>query len=142
MSRRLPKEVGRGDATIALDRGLQDSVTPIFERLHRSLGGLVAVGLGDAPGLPIAFDGPTSDREAATAMASLLVSAAQRAAQILGLPGVLDILIDAEGYTVLVRPVADRFTLLAILKGDANLGHARLLAQSCSDDISVALEGA
>ena len=128
--------------TALLALSLQDQILAIFERLHRSLGGLVAVGLGDSNGFPVAFYGPTVEKEAATAMASLLVSAAQRAAQVLGLPGIQDIFIDADGSTILVRPVADRFTLVAILGPDANLGHARLVAQSCSDDISVALESA
>ena len=125
-----------------LSPGLGDQVLSALERLRRSLGGLIAVGLGDTNGLPIAFIGPAGDREAASAIASLLMSAAERATQILGLPRVLDLLIEAEGYTILVRPIEGRFSLVAILGGDANLGHARLLVQSCSDDLAVVLEGA
>jgi predicted regulator of Ras-like GTPase activity (Roadblock/LC7/MglB family) len=111
-------------------------------RLGKSVSGLTAVGLADANGLAVAFSGPTREREAATAMATLLVGAAQRAADILKLPRVRELVIDAERFEVLVRPVGERFTLIAILNGGTNLGLARLLIQSCSDDLRIAMDAA
>jgi len=116
------------------------SVTSTFKNAGRLLGSLVAVGLADAQGLPIAFVGPSAERESATAMATLVVSAAGDAAKFLGLPPVREVMIDATGFIVLVRPIGDRFTLLAILDSDTNVGYAKLVLQTCSDDIQIALE--
>jgi len=116
------------------------SVTSTFKNAERLLSSLVAVGLADAQGLPIAFVGPSAERESATAMATLVVSAAGDAAKFLGLPPVREVMIDATGFIVLVRPIGDRFTLLAILDSDTNAGYAKLVLQTCSDDIQIALE--
>jgi predicted regulator of Ras-like GTPase activity (Roadblock/LC7/MglB family) len=125
-------------ATVQLE--LQQNVWSIFERLHRSLQGIVAIGLSDANGLPVAFFGPTAEREASTAMATLLLSAAQRATQALGLPGVRDVVIDADGFNVLVHPVGKRFTLVVIAGHTSDIGRVKLLAGTCGDDIRIALE--
>ncbi len=132
----------RGDGTVPPGDGLDRRIASIFERLRKSLSGLAAIGLADANGLPVAFSGPTREKAAATAMAALLVSAAQRAADILTLPKVRELVIDADRFEVLVRPIGDRFTLVAILNGDANLGLARLLIQTCSDDLQIAMDAA
>ena len=124
------------------EEGLSSGITGAFGHLRSSLPGLLAVSLGDANGLPVAFSGPAAEKEAATAMASLLVSAAQRAAQLLGLPHVRDLIIDADGSSLLVQPVGARFILMAILGHGVDMGHAKLLLQSCSDDLLIALERA
>lgn len=129
-------------ATPSLPGSLERQIAAIFDNVRTSLPSLMAIGLGDTNGLPVAFSGPTADKEAATAMASLLVSAAQRAAQLLDLPRVRDLLVDAYGSTLIVHPLGDRFILMAILNEDADLGRARLLVQTCGDDLRVALENA
>jgi predicted regulator of Ras-like GTPase activity (Roadblock/LC7/MglB family) len=116
------------------------SVASTFKNAERLLNGFVAIGLADAQGLPIAFLGPSVEKDAATAMSTLVVSAAARAAKFLGLPSVREVTIDATGFTMLVRPIGDRFTLLAILDSDTNIGYAKLVLQTCSDDIRIALE--
>ncbi len=121
--------------------GISGRIGAALERFRSSMGGRVSIGLADANGLPIAFAGPAGDGEAATAMAALLVSAAERATQILRLPPPQDLVIGAGGATVLVRPVGQRLTLLAILDGTADLGRVRALVQTCSDDLRILFEG-
>ncbi len=114
---------------------LRQRVNAIFDRLRHSLDGVIAVGLADANGLPIAFLGPVDEKTAATAMACLLVSAAHRASEALGLPPVREVLVDSEGFTLLVAPVGARVTLIAILAHDANIGFARLQVQTCGSEL-------
>jgi predicted regulator of Ras-like GTPase activity (Roadblock/LC7/MglB family) len=52
------------------------------------------------------------------------------------------VLIDADRFQVLIRPVGERFTIVAILNGGSNLGLARLLIQSSSDDLRIAMDAA
>ncbi len=123
-----------------LGKDLHEQIMSIFERLHISLGTIVAVGLGDGNGLPVAFVGPTQEKEAAVAMASLLVGAARRASEALRLPHVQDIVVDAEDFTMMVHSLGERFTLITIFHNQENLGYARLVLQTCSDDLAIALE--
>jgi predicted regulator of Ras-like GTPase activity (Roadblock/LC7/MglB family) len=128
--------------TIPPGASLDHQIAAILERLQTSVSGLAAVGLSDANGLPVAFFGPTREKAAAAAMATLLVSAAQKAADVLSLPQVREVLIDADRFQVLIRPVGERFTIVAILNGGSNLGLARLLIQSSSDDLRIAMDAA
>ncbi len=121
---------------------VRQRVNAIFDRLRHSLEGLVAIGLADANGLPIAFLGPVGEKTVATAMASLLVSAAHRASEALGLPPAREVLVDSEGFSLLVAPVGAHVTLIAILAHDANIGYARLQVQSCSNELQAVLESA
>ncbi len=118
---------------------VQQRVNAIFDRLRHSLEGLVAVGLADANGLPIAFLGPVGEKTAATAMATLLVTAAHRASMALGLPPAREVVVDSEGFTLLVAPVGAHMTLIAILAHEANIGYARLQIQTCSNDVQAVL---
>lgn len=119
---------------------LQREITAVLERLRRSLDGLVAVGLADANGLPVAFLGPAVEKkEAATAMAALVVGAAQRAVRALHLPRAREVLIATEGFNILIAPVGDELTLVGILANEANLGYARIQVDACSREIRAAL---
>ncbi len=119
--------------------GIAKPLVSVLEGLRRSPDRFAAVALADANGLPIAFVGPTAEKEAATAMASLLMAAAQRATQVLGLPKAQDLVIHAEDAAVLVRPAGERFTLLAILDPAEDVERARRLLQSCGDDVRILL---
>lgn len=120
--------------------GLDQRLALVLQRLKGSLKGGMAVGLADANGLPVAFYGPALEREAASAMATLLVSAASRTAEVLGLAAVRDVVIDAGGSSVLVRPVGDRFTLVVLLSETADLTDARIRCQDATDNLLIALE--
>lgn len=130
----------RGDLTTLTPEGIAKPLVSVLEGLRGSADRFMAVALGDANGLPIAFVGPTAEKEAATAMASLLMAAAQRATQILGLPRARDLVVYAGDAAILVRPAGERFTLLAILGPGQDVERARLLLQSCADDARILLE--
>ncbi len=116
-------------------------LTSILERLRGTIDGLVAVAVGDANGFPIAFAGPAAEREAATAMATLLVSAAERTVSALRLHRVQHLLIQADDAAILVHPIDGRFVLMALLPVNADIERARAQLHGCADDIRIALEG-
>lgn len=116
-------------------------LTSILERLRGTIDGLVALAVGDANGFPIAFVGPAGEREAATAMATLLVSAAERTVSALRLHRVQHVLIQADDAAILVHPIDHRFVLLALLAVNADIERARAQLHACVDDIRIALEG-
>ncbi len=120
--------------------GISKPLVSALERLHGSVQGFLSVALADANGLPIAFLGPATAKEASTAMASLLLAAAQRATQVLGLSRAQDLVVHADGAAVVVRQVGQRLTLLAILNRAADVERARLLVVACSDDVRILLE--
>lgn len=123
----------------ASSHGPHAQIGSIFDRLRHALDGLVAVGLADANGLPVAFLGPAGEKNVATAMASLVVRSAQRATEALGIPPAKEVVIGSEGFTVLVWPVQDGFTLVVILAHEANIGLARLQVDACGSEIRAVL---
>jgi len=97
----------------------------VLRRIARQLD-LSAMVVGDRNGLPIASFSRADHSLAATAMATMILYAAENVAANLGLVGQEDVLVEGRGWKVLVRALGDGFTLLAVMEGEVNLGLLRL----------------
>lgn len=100
-----------------------------LERLLRNFArqlDLSAVVVGDTNGLPVVSVSRGDRTLAATAMATMILYAAENVASNLGLEGHEDVLLEGKDWKVLVRSLGDGFTFLVVIEGQANLGLLRL----------------
>ena len=114
-----------------------------LERLLRELArhlDLSAVVVGDPNGLPIASISQGERTLAATAMATMILYAAENVASNLGLEGHKDVLIEGKEWKVLVRSLGQGFTFLGVLEGDVNLGLARREVERLMPEIRALLD--
>ena len=118
----LAPEPGRGPAAEGVDARLHR----VLRKLAEDIPGLTNVVLSDPQGLPISTLVRGAGATAATAMGTLLRSAAKSVTTNLGLPAPEDVVIEAGSSTVLVRCLGRGVTLIAVLQQDANLGLAKL----------------
>jgi len=114
-----------------------------LERLLRDFArqlDLSAVVVGDPNGLPIASVNRGERTLAATAMATMILYAAENVAANLGLEGHEDVLVEGRGWKVLVRSLGEGFTFLGVIEGEANLGLFRLEIARVAPEIRTLLE--
>jgi len=97
----------------------------VLEGLAKEVSGLRALVVGDRSGLPIASVGRGPKTLAATAMATLALSAAEKVTSALGLPAPRGIVIEADPWVVLVQSLGNGFTLLSVFPTTKDLEATR-----------------
>ena len=97
----------------------------VLEGLAKEVSGLRALVVGDRSGLPIASVGRGPKILAATAMATLTLSAAEKVTCALGLPAPRGIVIEADPWVVLVQSLGNGFTLLSVFPTTKDLEATR-----------------
>ena len=112
----------------------------ILEGLAWRVDGLRAAVVGDPNGLPVASLARGETSLAATAMATMILYAAENVASNLGLAGHKDVLIEGGGWKVLVRSLGGGFTLLGVLDGTVNLGLVRLEIERSTPEMRALLD--
>ncbi len=93
----------------------------LLEGLATGVPGLRALVVGDRSGLPIASVGRGPKTLAATAMATLTLSAAQKVTTALDLPSPEGVTIDAGPGLVLVQSLGSGFTLSSVFPASADV---------------------
>ena len=101
----------------------------VLDSFARDIEGMRAVVVGDPTGLPVASLARGSTAMATTAMATLLMSAARSVVTSLELPGITDLILEGQGWIILVRPLGENFTMLCLAEEDVNLGLLKLQAR-------------
>lgn len=115
----------------------------ILDRLRtfaREIPTIQSIVVSDAQGLPISALVRGPGATAATAMGTLLRTAASKVTTNLGLPIAEDIIIQAGAQVVLVRCLSGGVTMIVVLKQDANLGLVRLELAKHSGELQTLLD--
>ncbi len=105
---------------------VDEQILDLLRLFAREIPGVSSVVVSDAQGLPISALVRGPGATAATAMGTLLRTAAKSVTANMGLPNPDDIIIQAGGDVVLVRCLDGGITLLVVLRQDANLGLVKL----------------
>lgn len=108
--------------------------------MGRAIRGLRSAVVGDSNGLPVVAIRRGHETLSATAMATLLLSAADRAADTMELRGLRDVLVEGEGWFILVSSLGHGFTLSCIVDGSTDLGLLRAEIRRRAIEIKVVLE--
>ncbi|MFQ5838791.1 MAG: roadblock/LC7 domain-containing protein [Thermoplasmata archaeon] len=101
----------------------------ILEKVARAVDGVRSLIVGDPDGLPVASLFPEAEAKTATAMASMILLAGQTAAENMELPELKDVLIEGDGWKLVVISIGDGFTLLGQFDGNVNLGLVKFYAK-------------
>ncbi len=109
------------------DPGLQ--FRRILEKVAQSVDGVKSLVVGDPNGLPVASLFPGPDTMTASAMATMILSAGEKASEDLSLPYLQDVLVEGNGWELVVLSLGDGFTLLGLFVGDVNLGLVKFYAR-------------
>ncbi len=97
----------------------------VLTEIARSAPGVKVLVVGDPSGLPIATLARGARTQAATAMATLLLSAAQRVTANLELVGSAAVIIEGGDWCVVVNDLGEGFSLLGVVDGGANVAAAK-----------------
>ena len=98
----------------------------ILEALALAIPGSRSLAVGDPNGLPVVSLDRGPNTMAATAMATLAMTAAKNVCVTLGLEHAEDVLIESRGWKVLVRSLGNGFTFLVVLEASVNLGLVKI----------------
>ncbi len=92
----------------------------ILESISRNVGGTRSIVIGDSSGLPVISLDKGANTMAATAMATLALSAARNVSSNLDLPDLSSVTIEGRGWRVFVRSLDPRFTLFIVTADDVD----------------------
>ena len=112
-----------------------------LEAMTQAIPGLRVVVVGDQNGLPIASRTKGTRSIAATAVATLIVTAAGDLAETLELREFSDVLVEGPTWKVFVRRLRGGFTFMGVLDGAVNLGLVRIEIERRCPQIEAALGG-
>ncbi len=98
----------------------------VLEALALTIPGSRSLAVGDPNGLPVVSLDRGPNTMAATAMATLAMTAAKNVCLTLGLERPEDVLIESSGWKVLVRSLGNGFTFLVVLEASVNLGLVKI----------------
>lgn len=112
----------------------------ILERIADEVEGIRTVVVGDRSGLPIASLVQGQATMSATAMATMVLTAARNVATNMGLEELVDVLIEGKAWTIVVRSLGEGFTMLLLVDGDANLGLVKIQTERRANEIREVLE--
>jgi len=118
-----------------------EALETTLEAMARAIPGLRVVVVGDQNGLPIASRTKGTRSIAATAVATLIVTAAGDLAETLELREFSDVLVEGPTWKVFVRRLRGGFTFMGVLDGAVNLGLVRLEIERRCRQIESALGG-
>lgn len=119
---------------------VDEQILDLLRVFAREIPGVSSVVVSDAQGLPISALVRGPGATAATAMGTLLRTAAQSVTANMGLPSPDDIIIQAGADVVLVRCLEGGVTLLVVLRQDANLGLVKLELARHAGELQALLE--
>lgn len=111
-----------------------------LDNLARQLEGVRTLVVGDSNGLPVASITRGPKTLAATASATMVLSAAASVAANMGLSALEDVLLEGPDYKVLVQGLGHGFSIFAVLSSEANLGIVRLLMNQKAAEIRTVLD--
>ncbi len=94
----------------------------LLESLSRSIGGSRIVAIGQSSGLPIASLDRGPNTMAATAMATLTLTAAKNVCSNLDLRDMSVVTIEGRGWKVFVHDLGNGFTCFVVANGDVDPG--------------------
>ncbi len=100
-----------------------------LETVAKAVDGVRSLVVGDPNGLPVASLFPGLETRTSSAMASMILQAGLKVAREMRLPEPMDVLIEGEGWKILVLSIGDGFTLLGLFDGDVNLGLVKFYAK-------------
>jgi len=103
-----------------------DSLDRLLQEMADEIAGVRVLVVGDRNGLPLGAYSKGTRSMAATAVATLIVTAGQDLARTLELKEFSDVLVEGPTWKVFVRLLAGGFTLMGVLEGEVNLGMVRL----------------
>ena len=104
----------------------QEELDRVLQGMAQGIPGLRAVVIGDSNGLPLASVSNGTRSIAATAVATLIVTAAKDLTAILEFSAFSDVLVEGHDWKVFVRLLRNNFTFMGVMDGDANLGLVRI----------------
>jgi predicted regulator of Ras-like GTPase activity (Roadblock/LC7/MglB family) len=104
----------------------QQELDRVLQAIALEIPGTRVVVVGDGNGLPVASFSKGTKSMAATAVATLIVTASQDLTKLLELRDFRDVLVEGRNWKVFVRLLQGNFTFMAVLEGEANLGLMRL----------------
>lgn len=113
-------------ATVRVSLSPEVRLQQVLEVLALAIPGSRSLAVGDPNGLPVVSLDRGPNTMAATAMATLAMSAAKNVCVTLGLERPEDVLIESSGWKVLVRSLGNGFTFLVVLEATVNLGLVKL----------------
>lgn len=119
---------------------VDEQILDLLRALAREITGISCIVLSDPQGLPISALVRGPGAAAATAMGTLLRTAAKSVTGNLGLPNPDDIIIQAGASTILVRCLEGGVTLIAVLKQDANVGLVKLALSRHGGELQALLD--
>jgi len=112
----------------------------LLDSLSREVEGIRAIVVGDGRGLPVASLVRGKKAMATTAMSTLLMSAAKNVVSSLELTEMKDLLVEGEGWIILLRSLGAGFTLLCLADETTNIGLLKLVADRRSAEVRELLE--
>jgi predicted regulator of Ras-like GTPase activity (Roadblock/LC7/MglB family) len=115
-------------------------ILDLLRTFAREIPGVSSIVVSDPQGLPISALVRGPGATAATAMGTLLRTAAKSVTTNMGLPSPDDIIIQAGADVVLVRCLDGGITLLVVLLQDANLGLVKLELTRHAGELQVLLD--
>lgn len=111
-----------------------------LDDLARQLEGVRTLVVGDSNGLPVASITRGPKTLAATASATMVLSAAASVAANMGLSALEDVLLEGPDYKVLVQGLGHGFSVFVVLSSETNLGIVRLLMNQKAAEIRTILD--
>jgi len=112
----------------------------ILEALALAIPGSRSLAVGDPNGLPVVSLDRGPNTMAATAMATLAMTAAKNVCVTLGLEHAEDVLIESRGWKVLVQSLGNGFTFLVVLEASVNLGLVKIEVERLCKELREVLD--
>ena len=112
----------------------------ILEALALAIPGSRSLAVGDPNGLPVVSLDRGPNTMAATAMATLAITAAKNVCVTLGLEHAEDVLIESRGWKVLVQSLGNGFTFLVVLEASVNLGLVKIEVERLCKELREVLD--
>ncbi len=111
-----------------------------LEQVVRDAEGITALAISDPNGLPVDSLIRGSQAIAATAMATMALTAANKIMSSLSLDSPEDVLIEGGSHNVLVLSLGKGFSLLAVFQSSANLGYIKLCLSGRAQELRELLD--